>query len=135
MQATAIPSETIMLRPAAPGETEVVDQVWSTSQDADEPLGRPADGWWSLTSWATTSRVLVTAGAVVGVVAVEYQLGAEAAEARVALLPAHRQRQQMPAAGNVTGRCVAGARSCPRSRGEAVGAAGADGFQATRQTA
>ncbi len=62
MQATAIPSETIMLRPAAPGETDVVEQVWSTSQDADEPLGRPADGWWSLTGWATTSRVLVTAG-------------------------------------------------------------------------
>ena len=94
MQATAIPSETIMLRPAAPGETDVMEQVWSTSQDADEPLGRPANGWWSLTGWATTSRVLVTAGAVVGVAAVEYQPGAEAAEARVALLPAHRQRRQ-----------------------------------------
>ena len=94
MQATAVPSETIMLRPAAPGETNVVEQVWSTSQDADEPLGRPADGWWSLTGWATTSRVLVTGGAVVGVVAVEYQSGTEAAEARVALLPTHRQRRQ-----------------------------------------
>src|SRR5688500_17795930 len=94
MPATAIVSETTMLRPAAPGETDVVEQVWSTSQDTDEPLGRPADGWWSLTGWATTSRVLVTAGAVVGVAAVEYQPGAEAAEARVALLPAHRQRRR-----------------------------------------
>ena len=94
MQATTILSETIMLRPAAPGETDVVEQVWSTSQDTDELLDRPTDGWWSLTGWATTSRVLVTAGAVVGVAAVEYQPGAEAAEARVALLPAHRQRRQ-----------------------------------------
>ena len=45
MQATAIPSETIMPRPAAPGETDVVEQVWSKSQDADEPPGRPADRW------------------------------------------------------------------------------------------
>ena len=97
MQAVAIvpeTNETNILRPPAPVETDMVQWVWSMSQDADEPLGRPSGGWWSVTGWATTGRVLVAAGAVVGVAAVEYKPGAEAAEARVALLPAHRRRRQ-----------------------------------------
>ncbi|HSH81873.1 MAG TPA: hypothetical protein VLA19_25385 [Herpetosiphonaceae bacterium] len=73
-------------------EIDTVQRVWSVSQDLDEPLGRPSGGWWSLMDWATTSRVLVVAGAVVGVAAVEYRPGAEAAEAWVALLPPHRVR-------------------------------------------
>lgn len=94
MQAVVIVPETIMLRPPANIEVDAVQWVWSMSQDADEPLGRPSDGWWSIMDWATTSRVLVAAGAVVGVAAVEYRPGAEAAEARVALLPTHRRRRQ-----------------------------------------
>ncbi len=93
MHAVVIAPETNILRPPAPGELDAVQQVWSVSQDVDEPLGRPADGWWSLSDWATTSRVLVVAGAVVGVAAVEYRAGAEAAEVRVALLPEHRRRR------------------------------------------
>ena len=93
MQAVAIEPETMILRPPAPVELDAVQRVWSVSQDVDEPLGRPSDGWWSLADWATTSRVLVAAGAVVGVAAVEYRPGATAAEARVVLLPAHRQRR------------------------------------------
>jgi mycothiol synthase len=90
LQAVAIMPETIILRPPAHVEMDTVQQVWSESQDADEPLGRPAGGWWSVMDWATSSRVLVAPEGVIGVAAVEYRPGAEAAEARVALLPAHR---------------------------------------------
>ena len=94
MQTVAIAPETIVLRRPIDVEIDTVERVWSVSQDLDEPLGRPSGGWWSIMDWATTVRVLVVAGAVVGVAAVEYRPGAEAAEARVALLPAHRVRHQ-----------------------------------------
>lgn len=93
MQAVVIAPETIILRPPTNVEIDAGQWVWSVSQDADEPLGRPADGWWSIMDWATITRVLVAAGAVVGVAAVEYRPGAEAAEARVALLPGRRRHQ------------------------------------------
>ena len=93
MQAVAIEPEMMILRPPAPVELDAIQSVWSVSQDVDEPLGRPFGGWWSLMDWATTTHVLVASGAVIGVAAVEYQPGAEAAEARVVLLPGHRQRR------------------------------------------
>jgi mycothiol synthase len=65
--------------------------VWSASQDRDEPLGRPHSGWWSIPAWATASRILALDGAVIGFAAIEYQPGADAAEARLGLLPAHRR--------------------------------------------
>ena len=99
MQAVATLPETIILRPPINVEMDAVQWVWSVSQDADEPLGRPSGGWWSTTNGATTSRVLVAAGAVVGLAAVNYRPGAEAAEAWVALLSAHRRRLDRPRRG------------------------------------
>jgi mycothiol synthase len=68
-----------------------IQAVWSASQDCDEPAGRPHDGWWSISDWATASRLLVHDDAVIGFAAIEYQPGADAAEARLGLLPAQRR--------------------------------------------
>lgn len=69
----------------------VVQAIWSASQDRDEPAGRPPDGWWSISEWATASRLLMHEDKVIGFAAIEYQPGAEAAEARLGLLPAQRR--------------------------------------------
>jgi mycothiol synthase len=69
-----------------------IEDVWAASQDIDELLGRPRDGWWSITNWASANNVLLHNGEIIGVAAIEYHAGAEAAEARVALLPTHRKR-------------------------------------------
>jgi hypothetical protein len=61
MQTLAIAPATNILRPPTSLELDAVQQVWSVSQDVDEPLGRPSDGWWSITNWATMSRVLLAA--------------------------------------------------------------------------
>src|SRR3712207_6543535 len=79
-----------VLRPARPYEQAAIESVWSASQDADEPLGRPHQGWWSISNWATAIHVLVQGKQVIGFAAIEYQSGAEAAEARIALLPPRR---------------------------------------------
>jgi mycothiol synthase len=65
--------------------------VWSASQDRDEPAGRPRDGWWSIPDWATASRILMREDEVIGFAAIEYQPGADAAEARLGLLPTRRR--------------------------------------------
>lgn len=76
----------------APGNDQLaqLQTIWSASQDHDEPAGRPPGGWWSIPDWATASRVLTRDGVIVGFAAIEYRPGAEAAEARLGLLPAHR---------------------------------------------
>lgn len=86
------PYQLMLLAPTI-ADVAAIEAVWSASQDADEPLGRPRDGWWSITSWASFSRLLLNDGEIVGVAAIEYNDGPEAAEARVALLPAYRQSQ------------------------------------------
>jgi mycothiol synthase len=68
-----------------------IQAVWSASQDRDEPAGRPHDGWWSISDWATASRLLMHDDEVIGFAAIEYQPGADAAEARLGLLPAQRR--------------------------------------------
>lgn len=68
-----------------------IQAVWSASQDRDEPAGRPHDGWWSIPDWATASRLLMHDDAAIGFAAIEYQPGADAAEARLGLLPARRR--------------------------------------------
>jgi mycothiol synthase len=78
-------------RPAFADQAEI-QAVWSASQDRDEPAGRPHDGWWSIGDWATASRLLMHDDEVIGFAAIEYQPGADAAEARLGLLPAHRRR-------------------------------------------
>jgi mycothiol synthase len=78
---------------ARPGFTyqAEIQAVWSASQDRDEPAGRPHDGWWSISDWATASRLLMHDDEVIGFAAIEYQPGADAAEARLGLLPAQRR--------------------------------------------
>jgi mycothiol synthase len=68
----------------------VLQEVWAASQNHDEPAGRPRGGWWSIAAWATAGRVLTLDDAVIGFAAIEYRRGADAAEARLGLLPEHR---------------------------------------------
>jgi mycothiol synthase len=68
-----------------------VQAVWSASQDRDELVGRPREGWWSIPDWATASRILMHEDEMIGFAAIEYQPGADAAEARLGLLPAQRR--------------------------------------------
>ncbi len=82
-------------RPASV-ERNAIESVWAASQDADEPLGRPAGGWWSLTTWATAWRVLRGAGTIIGVAAIETQ-PSTVAEARLALLPSVRTPERAAA--------------------------------------
>jgi mycothiol synthase len=77
-------------RTPAAHEVATLERIWSRSQDEDEPAGRPPNGWWSITNWATGHSTLTESDQTVGFAAIEYQPGADAAEARVGLLPAHR---------------------------------------------
>jgi mycothiol synthase len=79
-----------IMRSQAANRAEI-QAVWSASQDRDEPAGRPRDGWWSIPDWATASRILMDEDEVIGFAAIEYQPGADAAEARLGLLPAQRR--------------------------------------------
>jgi mycothiol synthase len=74
-----------------PTVDDAIEDVWRASQDADERLGRPLGGWWSLTTWASAQQALHVADSVVGVAAIEYRDGMAVAEGRVALHPTHRQ--------------------------------------------
>ena len=67
-----------------------VEVIWSASQDADYPLFRPHDGWWSLVSWAAAARLLLVDGSPIGVAAIHGEAGAETAEGWLALLPTAR---------------------------------------------
>lgn len=77
-----------IIRPSF-AERNAIESVWAASQDVDEPLGRPAGGWWSLTTWATAWRVLRDDGTIIGVAAIETRPGT-IAEARLALMPSVR---------------------------------------------
>jgi mycothiol synthase len=79
-----------MARPEA-ADLMALQEVWSASQDRDEPAGRPRGGWWSIPDWATAMRILKHEDRVIGFAAIEYQPGADAAEARLGLLPADRR--------------------------------------------
>jgi mycothiol synthase len=68
--------------------------IWTASQDEDEPLGRPAGGWWSIADWATASTLLVAGSTPVGFAAIEHRAGATVAEARVGLLPGERSPER-----------------------------------------
>ncbi len=67
-----------------------IEVIWSASQDADSPLFRPHEGWWSLVSWATAARLLLVDGSPIGVAAIKGEAGPEMAEGWLALLPASR---------------------------------------------
>jgi mycothiol synthase len=67
-----------------------LQEIWTASQEHDEPLGRPFGGWWSIADWATASTLLVAGSSPVGFAAIEHRTGAAVAEARVGLLPGER---------------------------------------------
>ena len=79
------------LRAPDTDELAELQTVWSASQDRDEPAARPPGSWWSIHEWMTASRLLVQDGEIIGFAAIEYRPGAEAAEARLGLLPAYRR--------------------------------------------
>jgi mycothiol synthase len=64
--------------------------VWAASQDADNLAFRPRGGWWSLSAWATASRLVLEAGQAIGVAAISFEPGETIAEGRLALLPTQR---------------------------------------------
>jgi mycothiol synthase len=81
----------ISIVPPSTAELAALQAIWRASQDRDEPAGRPYDGWWSIPNWATAIRVLRYDSEIIGFAAVEYHPGADAAEARLGLLPEHRR--------------------------------------------
>lgn len=90
-QRDSLPLEAAYTVRAVEGDdADRVEFIWSASQDADSPLFRPRDGWWSLVSWATAARLLLVDGSPIGMVAINREAGAETIEGRLALLPASR---------------------------------------------
>jgi mycothiol synthase len=85
------PIAPLELRTPDTDELAELQAIWSVSQDHDEPAGRPPGCWWSIQAWMTASRVLIRDGVMIGFAAIEYRPSAEAAEARLGLLPAHRR--------------------------------------------
>lgn len=65
--------------------------IWEGSQDADDPAGRPAEGWWYLGDWAEMGLVLLTDKHPVGLAALKPTRDPVAVEIRLALLPDYRQ--------------------------------------------
>jgi len=78
------------MREPGPSDAPALQALWAASQDADNPALRPHTGWWSLTAWATTARLLLADGEPIGVAALDAATG-DAAVARLALVPAYRQ--------------------------------------------
>lgn len=78
------------LRPAKMFDAVHVQEIWSSSQEADDPGSRPRDGWWSIMDWATTTHTLLVDGTAIGLAAVNVSPGDRMAEGRLALLPARR---------------------------------------------
>lgn len=121
-----------------PGETAALQAVWAASQDQDEPVGKPPEGWWSIIDWATTMRVVRDAGTPVGMAAIEYSRAGEVAEARLALLPQrrHQAHAETLVQAAIDLAVVAGARIvrlyAPAAATWALAAAGAAGFHTIR---
>ncbi len=71
-------------------DADHIEVIWLASQDADSPLFRPHEGWWSLVSWATAARLLLLDGSPIGVAAIKGEAGAEIVEGYLALSPGSR---------------------------------------------
>jgi len=84
------PEEWSLVRVSRAKEVTTLEDIWVASQDADDAAFRPHDGWWSLSTWATDSRLLLRDGIPVGVAAINAVPSEEIAEARLALLPTFR---------------------------------------------
>ena len=94
-------------------EAPVLQAIWAASQDADDPAFRPRASWWVLADWAATSRLLVEDGLPIGVAAIDYDEPTRLAEARLALLPDHRQP---PRGAHLVATAVALARAAGATR-------------------
>ena len=79
------------LRPPLPSEADAIQAVWEASLGHDDPASWPRGGW-SVAAWATTSRVLLHDGRLIGVAAVRAELADDATvPMRLALDPSLRQ--------------------------------------------
>src|SRR6059058_409900 len=72
------------IRPVKPAEWKHFHFIWELSQDADDPAGRPPDGWWFLGDWAETGLVFSKGETPVALAALKPTRDAEAAEVRLA---------------------------------------------------
>ena len=70
-------------------DVAALERIWATSQDADAAF-QPHHAQWSLSSWATDSRLLLKDGHPIGVAAIKVVPTEEVAEARLALFPPFR---------------------------------------------
>lgn len=128
------------LRPAKMFDAVHVQEIWSASQEADDPGSRPRDGWWPILDWATTTHTLLADDETIGLAAVTVSSGDRMAEGRLALLPARRTigaaRRLVQAALDLAG--VSGAERLrlvvPGAARWASDAASGIGFEAIRAT-
>jgi mycothiol synthase len=87
------------LRQTETKDTAILQSVWATSQDVDDPASRPRDGWWSVVDWASTIRSLTMNGEAIGLAAIEVS-DDDVAEGRLALVPSQRTRSAAKALVN-----------------------------------
>lgn len=71
--------------------------IWEASQDADDPAGRPREGWWSLGDWAESGLLLSSGETPLGLAALKPTRDPAAIEVRMALLPQYRQPEAVTA--------------------------------------
>lgn len=79
------------IRPISTAEWPRLHFIWESSQDADDPAGRPPEGWWSLEDWTKTGLVLSRGETPIGLAAYKPTADPAAVEVRLAVLPDYRQ--------------------------------------------
>jgi ribosomal protein S18 acetylase RimI-like enzyme len=70
-------------------DVTTLERIWAASQNADAAF-HPHHAQWSLSSWATDSRLLLKDGHPIGLAAINVVPAEEVAEARLALCPPFR---------------------------------------------
>src|SRR3954447_11562738 len=79
------------IRPIERAEWPRLHFIWESSQEADDPAGRPANGWWFWGDWTETGLVLSNATTYLGLAAYKPTTNPAAVEVRLAVLPEFRQ--------------------------------------------
>jgi mycothiol synthase len=79
------------IRPIEPAEWPRLHFIWESSQDTDDPAGRPPEGWWFLGDWTKTGVVLLNGATPLGLAAYRATSDPAAVEVRLAVLPQYRQ--------------------------------------------
>ena len=77
-------------------DVAALERIWAASQNADAAV-HPHHAQWSLSAWATDSRLLLKDGHPIGVAAINVVPNEEIAEARLALLPPFRHLSEAQA--------------------------------------